>query len=130
MLCLEALGLRRNHPQLYLNLAEVYQTAGRPQEAIEVLEKRLASTGRDLRIRRAFNKLGSRRKPVLSFLHRSNAMNRNPRKVVPPFDGAASGGLGPLFHTLVRPPFGVDFGHGRAQLEAFWASWHSFLPSH
>jgi predicted Zn-dependent protease len=76
MLCLEALGLRHNHPQLYLNLAEVYQTAGRPQEAIEVLEKGLASTGRDLRIRRAFNKLGRRRKPVLSFLHRSNAMNR------------------------------------------------------
>ena len=89
VLCLEALGLRHNHPQLYLNLAEVYQTAGRPQQAIEVLEKGLASTGRDLRIRRAFNKLGRRRKPVLSFLHRRNAMNRI---------------LGKWRHRLMGPP--------------------------
>jgi predicted Zn-dependent protease len=76
MLCLEALGLRHNHAQLYLNLAEVYQTAGRPQEVIDVLEKGLTSTGRDPRIRRALKKWGRRRQPVLSFLHRRNPMNR------------------------------------------------------
>lgn len=75
-LCLEALELRHNHPQLYLNLAEVYQLAGRPQEAIDVLEKGFTSTGRDNGIRRALQSLGRRREPVLSFLHRSNLMNR------------------------------------------------------
>ena len=47
MLCQEAIGMRHNHAQLYLNLAEVYQKAGRTQEAIEVLEKGLVSAGRD-----------------------------------------------------------------------------------
>jgi predicted Zn-dependent protease len=75
-LCREALGSRHNHPQLYLNLAQVYQTAGRPHEAIDVLEKGFTSTGRDKGIRRALEKLGRRREPVLSFLHRNNPMNR------------------------------------------------------
>ena len=46
-LCREALGMRHNHAQLYLNLAEVYQQAGRTQEAIETFEKGLVSAGRD-----------------------------------------------------------------------------------
>ena len=75
-LCLQALGMRRNHPQLYLNLAEVYQNARRPQEAIEVLEKGLVSTGRDCRIRRALQKVGPRREPVVSFLRRGHLLNR------------------------------------------------------
>ena len=75
-LCLEALALMHNHSQLYLNLGEVYQAAGRPRAAIEVLEKGFVSTGRDQRIRRALQNLGRRRQPVLPFLHRSNAMNR------------------------------------------------------
>ncbi len=76
MLCREAIEMRRNHPQLYLNLAEVYQNARRPQEAIEILEKGLVSTGRDSRIRRALQKIGPRREPVLSFLHRGHPLNR------------------------------------------------------
>jgi len=38
-LCLEALGMRHNHAQLYLNLAEVYQQSGRTQDAIGTLER-------------------------------------------------------------------------------------------
>ena len=75
-LCLEALRMRHNHPQLYLNLANVYQTAGRFEEAIAVLKKGFTSTGRDLRIRIALKNLGCRRQPVLPFVDRSNAMNR------------------------------------------------------
>jgi tetratricopeptide (TPR) repeat protein len=44
-LCQEALGMRHNHAQLYLNLAEVYQQCGRTQDAIETLEKGLVSAG-------------------------------------------------------------------------------------
>ena len=75
-LCQEALSMRHNHAQLYLNLAEVYQQSGRPSEAIETLEKGMVSAGRDFRIRRALEKLGTRRDPVLGFLHRSHPLNR------------------------------------------------------
>ena len=75
-LCREALGMKVNHAQLYLNLAEVYQQAGRTGEAIDTLEKGLVSAGRDFRIRRALERIGVRREPVLTFLHRSHPMNR------------------------------------------------------
>ena len=75
-LCLEALGMRHNHAQLYLNLAEVYQQCGRTQDAIDTLEKGLVSAGRDFRIQRALQKIGTRRDPMLSFLHRSHPVNR------------------------------------------------------
>ena len=58
-LCREALGMKHNHAQLYLNLAEVYYQAGRTSEAITTLEK-----------------IGVRRMPVLTFLHRSHPVNR------------------------------------------------------
>jgi Flp pilus assembly protein TadD len=75
-LCQEALGMKCNHAQLYLNLAEVYQQAGRTSEAIQTLEKGLVSAGRDFRIRRALEKIGLRRQPVVGFLHRSHPVNR------------------------------------------------------
>jgi predicted Zn-dependent protease len=75
-LCREAVGMKHNHAQLYLNLAEVYLQAGRTAEAIGTLEKGLVSAGRDFRIRRALEKIGMRREPVLSFLHRSHPLNR------------------------------------------------------
>ena len=75
-LCEEALVMKHNHAQLYLNLAEVYHQAGRTPEAIATLEKGLVSAGRDFRVRRALEKLGVRREPVLSFLGRSHALNQ------------------------------------------------------
>ena len=89
VLCREAIEMRHNHAQLYLNLAEVYQSAGRTQEAIQVLEKGLVSAGRDFRIRRALEKMGMRREPVLTFLHRSHPLNRT---------------LGKWRHRLAGPP--------------------------
>jgi tetratricopeptide (TPR) repeat protein len=75
-LCLEAVGMRHNHAQLYLNLAEVYYQAGRTEESIATLEKGLVSAGRDFRIRRALEKIGVRREPVLSFLRRGHCLNQ------------------------------------------------------
>ena len=77
-LCVEALKLRRNHPQLYLNLAQVYQESGRFQDAVEALEKGFTSAGRETKIRCALNALRKkvRRKPVFSLFDRSNPINR------------------------------------------------------
>jgi predicted Zn-dependent protease len=75
-LCREAVGMKHNHAQLYLNLAEVYLQAGRTHDAIVTLEKGLVSAGRDFRIRRALEKVGMRREPVLTFLHRGHPLNR------------------------------------------------------
>ncbi|HEV2298588.1 MAG TPA: tetratricopeptide repeat protein [Candidatus Acidoferrales bacterium] len=75
-LCREALNLKCNHAQLYLNLAEVYNQAGRTPDAIETLEKGMVSAGRDFRIRRALERIGVRRAPLLTFLHRNHPVNR------------------------------------------------------
>jgi len=88
-LCREAIGVKCNHAQLYLNLAEVYHQAGRTSEAIETLEKGLVSAGRDFRIRRALERIGMRRSPVLTFLHRSHPVNRTLGRLRHRFSGAA-----------------------------------------
>src|ERR1700735_1412996 len=87
ILCQEALGMRHNHAQLYLNLAEIYQQSGRTQDASASLEKGLLSAGRDFRLRRALQKIGSRREPLLTFLHRSHPVNRTLGKLRHRFTG-------------------------------------------
>jgi Flp pilus assembly protein TadD len=76
-LCEIALRMKRTEPQLYLNLAEVYTAAGRREDALMILERALASVGRDRRIVQARTKLGSRRSPVLPFLDRQHILNRH-----------------------------------------------------
>jgi predicted Zn-dependent protease len=75
-LCREALEIKCNHAQLYLNLAEVYRHAGRHGDAIKMLQKGFVSTGRDLRIRMALEKIGGRRPPMLPMLGRDHSLNR------------------------------------------------------
>src|SRR5271155_888072 len=65
ILCQEALGMRPNHAQLYLNPAQINPTCRRTQEGIQTLEKGLVSAGRDFRIRRALQKIGARRDPMV-----------------------------------------------------------------
>src|SRR5580692_8102105 len=48
-LCETALTLKRNEVQLYLNLAEVYMSAGRREDAIETLDTGLRCCGADIR---------------------------------------------------------------------------------
>ena len=74
--CEMALGLKRTEVQLYLNLAEVYSSAGRRDDAVEVLDKGLIYFKADPRIRRARANLGRRRAPVLPFLERGHFLNR------------------------------------------------------
>ena len=76
-LCDSAVRLKRNQAQLYLNLAEVYATAGRREEAVEALQAGLKFARRDIRLNIAMNKLTNRRSPVLSFLGRKHPINRS-----------------------------------------------------
>ena len=87
-LCREALEIKCNHAQLYLNLAEVYRQAGRHSDAMKTLRKGFVSAGRDVRIRKALEKIGGRRPPVLSSLGRCHLLNRM---------------LGGLRHRMIGP---------------------------
>ena len=75
-LCDSAVRLKRNQAQLYLNLAEVYTTAGRRDDAVETLQAGLKYARRDVRLNLAINRLVQRRSPVFSFLSRRHPLNR------------------------------------------------------
>jgi Flp pilus assembly protein TadD len=80
-LCDSAVRLKRNQAQLYLNLAEVYATAGRRDDAVETLQAGLKYARRDVRLNLAINRLGQRRPPVFSFLSRRHPLNRQVGKI-------------------------------------------------
>ena len=84
-LCKTAINLKRNDAQLYLNLAEVYVSAGRRDIAVETLDTASRYCAPDARIGRMRGRLGRRGSPVLPFLERGNPLNR---------------GLGKLRHRL------------------------------
>src|SRR5436305_12896649 len=75
-LCDSAVRMKRNQAQLYLNLAEVYNTAGRREDALEALQAGMKYARRDVRLSIAMNKLTYRRAPVFSFLKRTHLLNR------------------------------------------------------
>jgi len=75
-LCLAALRKRRQIPQLYLNLADLYRCRGRVGDAVETLTDGLRYTGKDGRLVDALTTFGVRRPPVFSFLGRSHPLNR------------------------------------------------------
>jgi Flp pilus assembly protein TadD len=76
-LCDSAVRMKRNQAQLYLNLAEVYKTAGRrDDDAVEALQAGLKFARRDVRLTIAMNRLVPRRSPVLRFLGRTHPLNR------------------------------------------------------
>jgi len=75
-LCQAALRMKRDQPDLYVNLAEVYRRAGKLEDALWTLYNGLHFTQWDSRLVRALEELGVRRPPVLSFLDRRNFLNR------------------------------------------------------
>jgi Flp pilus assembly protein TadD len=75
-LCLAALRMRRQIPQLYLNLAELYRFRGHVGEAIETLTDAMRYTGGDARITEALGMFGVRKAPVLRFLGRNHPLNK------------------------------------------------------
>src|SRR5262249_3523277 len=80
-LCDSAVRMKRNQAQLYLNLAEVYATAGRKDDAVETLQAGLKYARRDVRLNLALNRLVTRRPPVFSFLSRRHPLNKSVGKL-------------------------------------------------
>jgi len=80
-LCDNAVRMKRNQAQLYLNLAEVYATAGRRDDAVETLQAGLKFARRDVRLNLALNRLVQRRSPVFTFLSRRHPLNRHAGKI-------------------------------------------------
>jgi predicted Zn-dependent protease len=76
-LCHSAMRMNRRQAQLYLNLAEVYLAADRKQDAADILARGLHFAPHDVRLKMALDRLAMRRPPVLAFLPRSHAINRN-----------------------------------------------------
>jgi hypothetical protein len=103
-MCREALEIKWNHPQLFLNLAEVYHQAGRDGEAIKTLRRGFISSGRDIRIRKALEKIDGRRPPILSSLRRGHLLNRI---------------LGRLRHRMIGPVFTGNVGSIDIMLDGF-----------
>jgi tetratricopeptide (TPR) repeat protein len=93
-LCELALSMKRNEAQLYLNLAEVYTSAGQREEALITLDRALASLGPQAHIQEARLKLGRRRSPALPFLDRQNFLNKH---------------LGTLRHRILTWANGLHF---------------------
>jgi len=75
-LCSTALKMKRDQPQLYLNLAEVYAIAGRRHDAAETLLRGMKYAQRDIRLKLMLSKLVIRQRPVLPFLARGHFLNR------------------------------------------------------
>jgi len=86
-LCQGALRMKRDQPDLYVNLAEVYHRAGKLEDALWILYNGLHFTQWDSRLVRALEELGVRRPPVLSFLDRRNFLNRQLGKLRHRFEG-------------------------------------------
>lgn len=76
-MCDSAVRMKRNQAQLYLNLAEVYMSAGRKEDAREALLSGMKYARRDIRLNIAMAKLTPRRSPVFTFLDRRHPLNRH-----------------------------------------------------
>jgi predicted Zn-dependent protease len=74
-LCEIAVSLKRDEAQLYLNLAEVYVSAGRRDDAIEILDTASTYCPANARIKQMRGSLGRRDSPVLPFLGRGHFLN-------------------------------------------------------
>jgi tetratricopeptide (TPR) repeat protein len=66
----------RDKGSLYLNLGKAYVAANRKTEAVGAFKKGLDADPENRDIQWEFKKLGTRRKPALPFLKRSNPINK------------------------------------------------------
>jgi tetratricopeptide (TPR) repeat protein len=73
--CQAATGLEQFDAELHFNLGRVYLLAGRRKRAYQSLLRGLRLQPDHAGIRRELQRMGRRRRPVLPFLARGNALN-------------------------------------------------------
>ena len=76
-LCETALEAKKNELQFHLNLAEVYASMGRREDAVAALDQARETFGANARLAMARLKVGKRRSPMIPFLDRSHLLNKN-----------------------------------------------------
>jgi tetratricopeptide (TPR) repeat protein len=64
------------HPVFYLNLGRCYHMGGQRKRAIDAFEQGLRMDSQDPNILQEFKRIGMRNSPLISFLPRSNPLNR------------------------------------------------------
>jgi len=71
------LGVEKDHynPDVYYNMARVWIAGRSRRKAVEALEKGLALDPKHPGLKRLRQEMGSRKSPVLPFLHRDNPLN-------------------------------------------------------
>lgn len=74
-LCLVSMETERENPAHSLNLGKVHLVSGQKNEALRVFREGMAKGG-EAEIQRHLEELGMRKPPVLSFLPRTNILNK------------------------------------------------------
>jgi tetratricopeptide (TPR) repeat protein len=64
------------YPHLYLNLGKAYLATGKKKEAVEAFQKGLKYERSNPELKQALRRLGIRKAPLVSFLSRSNPINK------------------------------------------------------
>jgi hypothetical protein len=82
----------RVYPVLYLNLGRTLLLAGRKKEAVENFEKGLKHDKGNVELKKEMKALGSRKQPPVSFLSRSNPINKL---------------IGKMIHASLEKPHGI-----------------------
>lgn len=74
-ICQEAIDRETHNPVHYLNMGYIYLNEKKTEEALSFFRKGL-SVGDSDEIRNLLERIGTRRKPIFSFLSRKNVLNR------------------------------------------------------
>ncbi len=71
------LGVEKDHynPDVYYNMARVWMAGRSRRKAVEALEKGLALDPKHPGLKRLMAEMGTRKAPVIPFLHRDNPLN-------------------------------------------------------
>lgn len=75
-MCRKAIELQFYNASHYLNLAKVYVAAGASKKAVETLDEGLRVIADDRDLKRMRSTFGYRSRPAVSFLDRSNPINK------------------------------------------------------
>jgi tetratricopeptide (TPR) repeat protein len=75
--CRAAILRAAYEPEFYLNLCRVYSKAGQRKKALETLVEGLSFDSASAPLKLEMRRMGSRRKPAVSFLSRDHFLNRS-----------------------------------------------------